>query len=466
MRVPATGAAGQELTYQLCVENRSPAEAHHVLVRNPLPANAQFVRAVPEPSAREPELLWQLGTLSPGAVREITLVLAPTGAGDVKNCARVQFEHGQCVTTQIARPGIQLRKEGPSQAMVNEALTFRLTVTNVGSTELTGVMIKDSLPAGLEHASKNNALSWEVGRLAPGQSSQVEYQVVARQSGRLCNKAAATAAGGIRHEVESCVNVAEAKLGLKMTGPERRYVKTGAAFQITATNPGTAPLSHVTITNPLPPQTTFVSASNNGVLAGTEVKWEFGPLAPGESRTVDLVLRAQTEGEITNRATGAAEYGLAAEAEARIMFVGVSAILLELIEANDPVEVGTETSYTIVIKNQGSTPVTDIRMVAQVPKQMEVVRVTGPSDNKLEGGAIVFASFLLKPAAEARYTVFVKTKTPGEARFKVDLNAAELTSGPIHEEESTTIYTDLPSALRWLKERIYPTRLRGELVRH
>src|SRR5205085_594663 len=64
---------------------------------------ARFVRAVPEPSAREPELHWALGTLPPGVCREIVLVLAPTDANDVKNCARVQFEHGQCVTTRVVR---------------------------------------------------------------------------------------------------------------------------------------------------------------------------------------------------------------------------------------------------------------------------------------------------------------------------------------------------------------------------
>src|SRR5262245_17349594 len=86
VRVPASAADGQELEYRTCVENTSPAAAHHVLVRNPLPANARFVRANPEPTAQEPDLLWQLGTLEPRACREIVLVLAPTGPGDVRNC--------------------------------------------------------------------------------------------------------------------------------------------------------------------------------------------------------------------------------------------------------------------------------------------------------------------------------------------------------------------------------------------
>src|SRR5262249_36545801 len=91
VRVPASVSAGQEIEYRICVENSSSAAAHHVQVRDPLPANARFVRATPEPTAQEPELLWDLGTLEARACREIVLVLAPTDGGEVRNCARVQF---------------------------------------------------------------------------------------------------------------------------------------------------------------------------------------------------------------------------------------------------------------------------------------------------------------------------------------------------------------------------------------
>src|SRR5207302_639291 len=69
----------------------------------------RFVRASPEPHEVGAELRWRLGTLPPRACCEITLVLLPCGPGDVKNCARVQFEHGQCVCTRVAHalpPGV------------------------------------------------------------------------------------------------------------------------------------------------------------------------------------------------------------------------------------------------------------------------------------------------------------------------------------------------------------------------
>ena len=75
VRAPASSAGGREIEYRICIENCSDADAHHVVVRDPLPANARFVRASPEPHVREPELVWHLGSLEGGKCREITLVL-------------------------------------------------------------------------------------------------------------------------------------------------------------------------------------------------------------------------------------------------------------------------------------------------------------------------------------------------------------------------------------------------------
>src|SRR5262249_55196008 len=146
---------------------------HHVIVRNPLPANAEFVRATPAPAQAAPELIWRLGTLPPCGCREIVLVLRPTGAGDVRNCARVQFEHGERVTTRVLPPPpsvapapmppppppdrpapapspLVVRKTAPERVLLYDAVPFVVEITNTGSVPLTDVELTDILPAGLE----------------------------------------------------------------------------------------------------------------------------------------------------------------------------------------------------------------------------------------------------------------------------------------------------------------------------
>jgi uncharacterized repeat protein (TIGR01451 family) len=449
VRVAATATAGQELEYRLCVENPSRGAAHHVLVRNPVPAHAKFVRASPEPHAKEPELLWKLNTLEPGAKCEITLVLAATGTGDVQNCARVVFEHGQCVTTKIARPVLSVRKTGPTQATVGETLTFQITVTNTGDAEATGVMLTDTLPPGLVHSTGRNQLTWEVGKLLPGQSATVEYQAVAQTAGRLANKVTVTGAGDLKAEQETAVTVAEPKLSLGMTGPAQRALTLAATYQITVTNPGTVPLADVILDNPIPPQAVFVSASAGGNLTAGQVQWLLGTLEPGASRTVEVELRAQERGRLCNRAVATGARGVTARAEFCTDFTGDAGVLLEVVDTEDPVEVNAATRYVITVRNQGQLPLTNVVVAATVPPQLALTRATGPADHRPDGPRVVFDPVTIPAEREARYEVEVRALQPGDARFKVELTADQLRAGgPVHEEESTTVVRDLPAARR------------------
>jgi uncharacterized repeat protein (TIGR01451 family) len=444
--VPATAPVGQELEYHLSIENRSSAAAHHVVLRNPLPPNSRFVRAQPPPVASDPELLWSFGTLEGGGHREVLLVLAPTGTEDLLDCARVQFEHGQCVTTRFAKARLQLDKKGPSEAVLGDTLTYELTVANVGEAEAAAVKLTDTLPPGLEAVSGTSPLTWDLGALAPGQSRRVEYHVIAKSSGRLCDRASAVAAGGLHAEAESCVTVGEPRLTLTKVGPARRYLNSDAVYQITVSNAGSVPLSNVTITDALPANVMLVRASNGSQRSGNEVSWSIGALAPGARQKVEVALRAGEQGKVCNRAIARAGRGLTAQAEACTEFLGVSALLLEVVDTEDPVEVGAETSYVIVVRNQGTVAATNIRIEALVPEQMDINRVTGATDHRKDGRRIIFQPLTLQARSDARYVVYVRAIQPGDVRFKVDMNADILTSGPVHEEESTTIYMDVPGA--------------------
>jgi uncharacterized repeat protein (TIGR01451 family) len=453
VRVPVSSAAGKELEYRILVENTSPAAAHHVMVRDPLPANARFVRADPEPSTHAPELLWHLGSLEAGAKREIVLILAPTGGDEIKNCARVQFEHGECVSTRIARPALRLDKQGPAQAVLYDSLNYRITLTNTGEAELTNLLLTDTLHAGLEHATHKDRLSWLIGTLAPGQSQTVEYQVIAKMSGRLCNKAVATAAGNFRQEQESCVTVGEAKLGMTMTGPKKSYVNTAATYQIILANTGTLPVQNIVVTNPVPAGLTFQSASDGGRLSGTQVQWNLGTLAPGMEQKLDVVFVAQSIGRICNQATTAGERGLSRQAEFCTDFIGMPALSLLVEDTEDPVEVGGTTSYLINVRNQGTSPVTSVRIVAIAPAQEQVTDATGAAKHRVESQKVTFEPVTLRAGETAQYRVNVKALRAGDVRFKVQLTADQLIAGPVEQQESTMIYSALPSARQKIKKK-------------
>ncbi len=359
-RVLACADASQELQYRIMIENCGEGAAHHVLVRNPLPANARFVRATPEPSHKDAELQWQLGTLPPGARRDIVLVLLPTGGEDVTSCARVQFEHGQCVTTRL------------------------------------------------------------VGTVPPSPPPPL---------------------------------VTTGKLTLAISGPKQQYFNLPAEYFLKVTNNGTATATKVLLTAILPDAVEFARAGQGGQHVGkqgevpAQVAWYIDKLEPGASRTVELVVKARTAGEICIRASAIADPKLSAQAEACTTFIaGESGLSLETIDRLDPVGVGGQTSYPIVVMNTGGGSATNIVLKAEVPLEMEVARVIGPVDHKVQatpnGQVVLFAALAsLPPGGRAEFEVFVRCLRPGDVRFRVEMTADQLTRGlPVIEEESTRIY--------------------------
>lgn len=357
VRVAAQSAPKQEIEYRMSVHNTSSAPAHHVLVRNPLPANARFVRATPEPTRVDPEVQWQLGTLQPGACREITLVLLPTTDQDVRNCARVQFEHGQCVTTRIGGPAPSIPPSPP--------------------------------PLGA------------------------------------------------------------AKLTVTLTGPAQQYVNLPAKYQLTVRNEGTGPASSVVLSNVLPPHTKLVAASAGAQMHMQQVAWQLGTLEAGGTRIVQFVLRADTSGDLLNRAVVLWDRDQRAQTDLRTRFIGTSALHLDVRDTKDPIAVGEGTSYVITVDNQGSVPVTNVRVRVLVPAEMKLLRATGaakppdakdlPPPTKL-GQELTFEVIKELPARQqARFEVFVEGVRAGDVRFNVELTADQLKSGPVTQQESTTV---------------------------
>src|SRR5438045_1187119 len=141
-----------------------------------------------------------------------------------------------------------------------------------------------------------------------------------------------------------------------------------------------------------------------------------------------------------NRAVVQAERGLEAVGAARLHVEGVPALLLEVVDLDDPVEVGAETTYEIRVFNQGSNPCTGLSVLATIPVGMQPESATGPAPHRVQGQQVIFEPLAkLAPRADALYRIRVKCKKAGEWRFKAQMNCDQLTL-PVCEEESTRCY--------------------------
>jgi uncharacterized repeat protein (TIGR01451 family) len=243
--------------------------AHHVIVRNPVPAHATFVQANPAPALSDPVLEWRLGTLAGCSSRDIVLVLKPTGTGDINNCARVQFEHGECVLTKIggqptpvvATPRLTIRKNGPERGTVGKELNYTITVTNTGTETVRDIRLTDTMDPDLRHIDTNKSeLSWGPFDLAAGETKTFDYQLSAMKSGRLCNRAVLTA-GSLRQEATACVEIfateVERASGLTFRveiADNPVEVKQPTRYTITVANQGNSAASDIDISADVPTQ--------------------------------------------------------------------------------------------------------------------------------------------------------------------------------------------------------------------
>jgi uncharacterized repeat protein (TIGR01451 family) len=241
---------------------------------------------------------------------------------------------------------------------------------------------------------------------------------------------------------------AKAKLTITAQGPAKQYVNLRARYFLNVTNTGDAPATNLLVTFTLADKAQFVMASDKGEFLAGKVAWVLGTLRPGESRTVAVEVRATATGELCHKAAALADRGISDQTEVCTAFAGFSGLLLEMVDRDDPIEVGGQTSYPINIKNQGEAPLTNLRIRAIIPDGMMLRRAAGPTDHRVgerlpRGQVLQFEPLAkLEPGESKTYEVFVQSNRPGDLRFRVEVNADQLKSGPVIEEESTRVYEE------------------------
>lgn len=314
VRVPACATAGQELEYHICVENVSKAAAHHVLVRNPVPANAKLVCTKPEADVVKNEVVWALGTLEPGACCDLVLVLCPTGAGDVKSCARVQFEHGQCVTTHVPRPKstrMDVIKTGPAQRNVSRPATYQITVSNPGETSLADVVVTDPVPEKTTFVSASaggqmidGAVRWSLGDLEPGARRTVQVVLKAKETGEIVNRVTA-ASGSVSAEAEA-KTLFEGGSGLTADVDDRDDpLEVGAqtVYTVTVLNQGAVAAKQVVVVATVPDQLEVKGVDGPSAAKEEGQKVSFAPITvqPKAEAVYKITVVARKPGDVRFR---------------------------------------------------------------------------------------------------------------------------------------------------------------------
>jgi uncharacterized repeat protein (TIGR01451 family) len=440
---PSSLNVGKPLHYEIVIRNTGSTAVMSVQVEEQIPPAARFTTADPRPMNRGGFLIWNLGNLDPGGERKIKIELQPVGEGELDSRALVTFSTTAGLHTRVTRPRLTLVKSGPENIQVGQPAIFQLQISNAGTGPATGVILRDHLPEGLRHPNGPEVEN-DIGTLAPGESKTITLEATAVKAGRFVNQAVVTGDDGVQAIAQVPVLVTEPLLTLQKFGPKRLYLGRTAEFKIELANPGSAPAANVQVIDSLPSEFDFVEASDGGKFdpATHAITWNLGSLPSGQKQMISLKGLAKTAGDPVNQALAHADGGLEARATATVHVEGVPALLLEVVDLEDPIEVGAETTYEIRVVNQGTSPTTNLQIIATVPQGMGIRDATGPAPHQVHGQQVIYDKLpSLAAKADALFRVKVVGEQPGDMRFKVQMTSDQLRS-PVYEEESTRVYKD------------------------
>jgi hypothetical protein len=117
---------------------------------------------------------------------------------------------------------------------------------------------------------------------------------------------------------------------------------------------------------------------------------------------------------------------------------------MELVDLDDPVEIGADTAYEIRVTNTGSKTETNLQLICTIPDKMEFrgAQGAGGTHFRLQGKELIFEPLpRLAPRADALFRVNVRGVAAGDLRFRARITADGL-SDPVLKEESTKVYGD------------------------
>ena len=449
-RGPREIQVGKPARYEILVRNVGSATAHELTLRDAVPSGTTLVTTTPPASpvtaasgTAANELVWALGTLPPGGQAHVTMEVLPQVEGEIGSVASVSFRADASVRSRSTKPDLQLECTMPTPVLIGRDMQLTITITNPGSGVATGVVLEGFLPENVSHRS-GRELEFDVGQLRPGESRTIDLVLGTRGPGVQAARLAARGDGGIEVERQVPLEVTAPTLALAVDMPLRRFLQRPATCSISMVNAGTAPARAIELAAQLPAGMKFVRANNAGWHDDRthRVLWNLEELPAGETGTVEVVVMPVDLGPQKIVAAARSADGLADQVAHVCEVEGLAALVFDVVDSEDPIEVNGVTEYVIRVRNQGTKPATGVRLTASLLGDLEPLQAQGPAGHRVENLTVAFEPLAkLAPAEEALFRIRVRGSRAGDHRIQVRLESADHLA-PITKEEITRVYSD------------------------
>ncbi|MEO0452687.1 MAG: hypothetical protein AAFY98_00950 [Verrucomicrobiota bacterium] len=440
-RVPKNVGVSEEFAYETVITNIGKIDLENVTVTEKLPAGAQMLRSTPQAKASNGVFRWVFPKLGPNDSVVIRMVGRSDVGGSFNSCGMVSWDDYLCATTDVVNMGLEAMVTAPASSSLCQIIPLIYTATNTGTATLTNVYIDGGKTSELVALDGTRGGYMKLGTLAPGESKQVRVDARATKVGQFDTIIRAVSDQITSAESTAITMVSAPELMVDVTAPTQLVQGRTLEYDISVANRGSVTADKVVVSSRLPDGVQFVSATNGGRIAsGNTVVWPALRIPSSQKTNLSVKVRPNGSGSFQTQALANDECAKPASDSATTSVVGVAAILLEVVDSPDPIEIGSSTTYTISVTNQGSAPDTNITLECFIEDTQSYVTSSGATTGSHSSGKVTFRPLAkLEPKRRATWTVTVKGTEASDTRFKVSMTSDQL-GRPVEESEATKIY--------------------------
>ncbi len=355
---------------------------------------------------------------APPAAQAFESFASSTGPAPAVDGVRGFGRPGPAMMEGAQTPSLTISKTASQDTQVGKPARFQVVVRNVGSIIANDVVVRDEVPQGTTlvetepqaNRSAEGAVLWNLGSIEPGREARVTMEVMPEEEGEIGSVAT------ISFQTSASARTVSTRPQLTLThdGLPEALVGDDVIFNIKLTNPGTGVAYNVRLEEDVPDGLRHFD--------GRELEYKIGDLKPGETRLLELKLKADKPGIVNNLLYARADAGL--EVNDEFQFEVVAPGLQVGVEGPRKRYLERRAAFEIAVANPGTAPARDVQVVAQLPRGLRFVD-TNNSGHYDSSTHSVRWSLAELPAKEMG-TVKLATipTTMGDQRIRVETTAS------------------------------------------
>ena len=484
---------GDQFSYTVTVTNNGPDAATGVTATDTLPGEVSYVSAVPDQGSCTESggvVTCSLGAIANGAGVDIVITVDADVDGTALNSVSATGDQADSNSSNDADtenttinpvpppdPETDLevtKSDTVDPVTVGDPVTYTVTVTNNGPDGATGVTVIDTLPGEVTYVSATpsqgscsetgGVVTCSLGAIANGDTATIIIVATADTAGTATN---GVSVSGIEDDPDSSndsdsedttINAAppptpETDLTVaKVDAVDPVSIGDSVTYTVTVTNNGPDDATGVTVTDTLPSEVSYVSATpaqGSCSQAGGVVTCALGAIANGASVDIVIVTTATTDGSALNSVSVTGDQtdsnaGNDAATETTTINPPPPEVDLAVSKSDsvDPVMVGDPVTYTVTITNNGPDGATGVTVIDTLPSQVSYVSAT-PSQGSCSqaGGVVTCALGAIANGDVATITIATTATGAGTATNNVSVSGDQVdpNSGNDSDTEDTTI---------------------------